>query len=407
MTTTRSTRSSRRLRDLTNTSEGNPAAVVKSPPADETAVTTEPSACCSRPPLDLSSSTTDAKTGSSQGDTSPPELPKNINRKRKSKGSPSDDESMKGEEAGIEDKDGSVEIMTDDSIAAVESNDNDNAAQDVDSSACSSDAPRRTMRIRKPSNRYSLESQEGSDEDAYSSMEENEESDSEPECSFEEVAEEEEFETDEEDEWNPKQDPWAKEAALYDSSLEESDSEADDYYSDDDDLLEGHQRKAAGKKRKRRKRRPRRNCPKPRAIRRSIDILPTLSVEEKQVYLANIENEEKEEDVTLLYQFLQCTMWDFDFRYNLMSHQYTGVLAVAGVDSQALSERFDGFEEQEQGLLLNLGEEGVAFRRDICSSIAFVKTKGILLGDDMGLGKTVQGLGAAILRNNIYAIQRI
>ena len=153
--------------------------------------------------------------------------------------------------------------------------------------------------------------------------------------------------------------------------------------------------------------RPRKKCPKPRAIRRSIDVLPALSVEEKQVYLANIENDkdEEEEDSTLLYQFLQCTMWDFDYRYNLLSHQFKGVLAVAGVDYRALSVRFDGFEKQEQGLLVNLGEEGVAFRREICSSIAFVKTKGILLGDDMGLGKTVQGLGAAILRNSIYAIQ--
>jgi len=90
-----------------------------------------------------------------------------------------------------------------------------------------------------------------------------------------------------------------------------------------------------------------------------------------------------------------------------MSHQYKGVLAVAGVDFQALSERFGGFEEQEHGLLVNFGEEGIAFRREICSSIAFMKTKGILLGDDIGLGKSVQGLGAAILRNNIYAIQRI
>ena len=268
-----------------------------------------------------------------------------------------------------------------------------------------SDAPRRTMRIRKTISRYGLESQEGCDEDAYS-MEQHEENDSEPEGSFAE--EEEEFETDEEEEeeWNPKQDAWAKEAALYDSSLEQSDSEADEY-SDDDDLLEGHQRKATGKKRKRRKMKPRKKFPKPRAIRRSIDVLPALSVEEKLVYLANIENDkdEEEEDSTLLYQFLQCTMWDFDYRYNLLSHQFKGVLAVAGVDYRALSARFDGFEEQEQGLLVNLGEEGVAFRREICSSIAFVKTKGILLGDDMGLGKTVQGLGAAILRNCIYAIQ--
>ena len=92
-----------------------------------------------------------------------------------------------------------------------------------------SDAPCRTMRIRKTISRYGLESQEGSDEDAYS-MEQNEESDSEPEGSFAEEVEKEEFETDEEEEeWNPKHDPLAKEAVLYDSSLEQSNSKGDEY----------------------------------------------------------------------------------------------------------------------------------------------------------------------------------
>jgi len=45
--------------------------------------------------------------------------------------------------------------------------------------------------------------------------------------------EEEEFETDEEEEeWNPKHDPLAKETALYDSSLEQSNSKADEYSDD-------------------------------------------------------------------------------------------------------------------------------------------------------------------------------
>ena len=61
-------------------------------------------------------------------------------------------------------------------------------------------------------------------------MEQNEESDSEPEFSFAEEVEKEEFETDEEEEeWNPKHDPLAKEAVLYDSSLEQSNSKGDEY----------------------------------------------------------------------------------------------------------------------------------------------------------------------------------
>ena len=103
-----------------------------------------------------------------------------------------------------------------------------------------SDAPRRTMRIRKTTSRYGLESQEGSDEDANSmeqdeesesehgsdedaySMDQEDESDSEPkgepEGCFAEEVEEEEFEMDkEEEEWKLKHDPLAKKDGDFDS----------------------------------------------------------------------------------------------------------------------------------------------------------------------------------------------
>ena len=99
-----------------------------------------------------------------------------------------------------------------------------------------SDAPRRTMRIRKTTSRYGLESHEdansmeqdeesesehGSDEDAYS-MDQEDESDSEPkgepEGCFAEEVEEEEFEMDkEEEEWKLKHDPLAKKDGDFDS----------------------------------------------------------------------------------------------------------------------------------------------------------------------------------------------
>jgi hypothetical protein len=40
-------------------------------------------------------------------------------------------------------------------------------------------------------------------------------------------------------------------------------------------------------------------------------------------------------------------------------------------------------DQEKRGMLVNLENEGVAFRREICSAIKLVETKGIILGGDM------------------------
>jgi hypothetical protein len=53
------------------------------------------------------------------------------------------------------------------------------------------------------------------------------------------------------------------------------------------------------------------------------------------------------------------------------------------VDIRALYEYFDMLDQEKRSMLVNLENEGVAFRREICSAIKFVETKGIILGGDM------------------------
>ena len=214
---------------------------------------------------------------------------------------------------------------------------------------------------------------------------------------------------------------WAKEAALYNDDREESDdsgSDLDEYDTDDDEVAEetmeandngwqSIQRKTKKKKHKKlNQKRKRKNAPKKRYIRNDVDMIPMLSPNDKRAQLNMIDTRDDEEGVKLVNKFLACVLWDLDFRYTLLTHQYIGVLGVAGVDVKKLGIRLLKMDEAGHDLLFNVEEEsGKTARCDICGTLAFTNTRGILLADDMGLGKTVQGLGAAVLRNGITAIQ--
>ena len=214
---------------------------------------------------------------------------------------------------------------------------------------------------------------------------------------------------------------WAKEAALYNDDREESDdsgSDLDKYDTDDDEVAEETteandngwqciQRKTKKKKHKKQnQKRKRKNAPKKRYIRNDVDMIPALSPNDKRAQLNIIDTRDDEEGVKLVNKFLLCVLWDLDFRYTLLTHQYIGVLGVAGVDVKTLGIRLLKMDKAGHDLLFNVEEEsGKTARCDVCGTLAFTNTRGILLADDMGLGKTVQGLGAAVLRNGITAIQ--
>jgi len=271
-------------------------------------------------------------------------------------------------------------------------------------------APRRSSRRRQATSRFK---DADSEDDEYSHVTEEDEYsivEDEEDVSFEtEVEEVGEVEVSaEEEEWGPEdKGAWAKEAALYDSSLEESFSE----YESDESLLEetdgwqSIQHKTNTKRKRKSGEKKRKRIPKPRSIRRDVDLIPELSAEQKKAELDKIVEEEGGEGLDLVTKFLICLLWDFNFRYTLMPHQHKGVLSVAGVDVEKLGARLLEMDDDSKTLLLNFNEKsGKIFRRETCSTLAFVKTRGILLADDMGLGKTVQGLGAAVLRNCITAI---
>jgi len=110
----------------------------------------------------------------------------------------------------------------------------------------------------------------------------------------------------------------------------------------------------------------------------------------------------------LVCKFLICILWDFDFRYILLPHQYLGVLGVTGLDVKHLEQslRDYGLNKEYLDDLFDLSEAGTVLRKRVCRKIKFVKTGGILIADDMGLGKTIEGLGGCILRNRIANVKR-
>ena len=203
---------------------------------------------------------------------------------------------------------------------------------------------------------------------------------------------------------------WAKEAAMYDSSLEEEESEPDDESDDGfvdnsaDDVDDFQSiRRRTGKKRKSSDAGSKKS-PTARMIRKDVEVIPELTALEKRVELDRIMDQM--DGSHLVTKLLICLLWDFNFRYTLLPHQHTGVLAVAGVDIFKASKQLLGLDDTRLDLVFNFEESaGKAIRCEVCSTLAFVETRGTVLADDMGLGKTVQGIGAAVLRNGIFAIQ--
>jgi len=102
---------------------------------------------------------------------------------------------------------------------------------------------------------------------------------------------------------------------------------------------------------------------------------------------------------------LQCLLWDCNFRYTLMSHQFVAVLSVAGVNISSLLDDLSNLEDEDLKRVLALNKDGVRTRKELCKySISFLETRGVLLADVMGLGKTVSSLAGAILRNHIMKV---
>ena len=193
---------------------------------------------------------------------------------------------------------------------------------------------------------------------------------------------------------------WKRESALYDSNREESSSE-DEELSDDDsedsstDAFDQRSQHKAGRKRRRTPAARQKSGRKPIPLKNNVEVLRRLSSLEIQAELEKIQNFDRDDDaddaddeedeggVKMVYLFLVCIMWDFDFRYTLMQHQYKGVLMVAGIDTKALCRQFSLYSNEEKIKLVNLEGDGRTFRRKICTTARFVATKGMLLGDDM------------------------
>lgn len=107
----------------------------------------------------------------------------------------------------------------------------------------------------------------------------------------------------------------------------------------------------------------------------------------------------------ILNKFIQCTLWDANFRYTLLLHQFSAVLAVAGLDVNALLDQLSQLQD-DYNLIIDLGKKGRYFRKQLCiHNIFFVSNQGCLLADVMGLGKTVSSLAGAILRNYITKLK--
>ncbi len=143
-----------------------------------------------------------------------------------------------------------------------------------------------------------------------------------------------------------------------------------------------------------------------RYVKSQSEPLPKLSKKEKQIELNGITEESlnlaslmakdaKRARVTVvLSQFLQCLLWDFDFRFTLLPHQFEAVYAVAGIKVSALLDTMMTWDHKMLMLVVKLDtrkEEGKEARRQVCRKyISFTRNKGLLLCDVMGLGKTVE-----------------
>ena len=75
---------------------------------------------------------------------------------------------------------------------------------------------------------------------------------------------------------------------------------------------------------------------------------------------------------------------------------------VAGIDTNLLCRRFAVYSNEEKTKLLNLEGDGRTFRRNICTTVRFVATKGMLLGDDMVSDDSSFWLGISSSGTYIY-----
>lgn len=114
---------------------------------------------------------------------------------------------------------------------------------------------------------------------------------------------------------------------------------------------------------------------------REIIVRPTLTNEEKQKELKSIENFGG--DYWFMNQVIACTLWDIDFRFTLLSHQYEGVLAVAGLDMNTVSNQLASLSNGEKLQAIDLENSGRLFRRTLFMEFSFVETKGMFLADEM------------------------
>ena len=174
-----------------------------------------------------------------------------------------------------------------------------------------------------------------------------------------------------------------KDADLYtngkeDVSCSESENEfSDDEFSDD----EGEWYTSNRRKRKLDRKTTCNERPK-LSTRKDVQVRPMLTTEQKLQELAKIV--ESRDDYASLNQFLVCLLWDFDFRYTLLHHQYQGVLAVAGVDNAHMCKELEKLSDDEKEKVFGLGEDSVEFRREFCvNNMKLVESKGMLLADDM------------------------
>lgn len=107
-----------------------------------------------------------------------------------------------------------------------------------------------------------------------------------------------------------------------------------------------------------------------------------------------VEKEPRRVQVTIiLSQFLQCLLWDFDFRFTLLPHQIEAVFAVAGMKVAPLLDEMMKWDDKQLDnlLLMDRRGKGKEARKNMCKQyVVFTKAKGLLLADVMGLGKTVE-----------------
>jgi len=147
--------------------------------------------------------------------------------------------------------------------------------------------------------------------------------------------------------------------------------------------------------------------------------LPALTNKEKESRLGevtaaalNLENKENANGVkaaVLLCKFIQCLLWDVDFRFTPLNYQYDAILAAIGIDVKKILDIFVKWKDASRpSILLKQTKKGRQARMRLCRDcITFVNTRGLLIADAMGLGKTVEAMGAALLRSHIAENQRI